>query len=183
MFTAAAQDGSIQIVEETEASIVMGLRAQLGGVGFMPSQAWLGTDLPTLRPDVKTVTDPYSGETLTAFPAIPLDVTILHGLEADPFGNVRLNNNLGIDMELVYVADTVIVTVERMVEELLSPSLEGPLLPNPAADYIALAPQGAWPTSCYPLYPVAGAEFLRYVDLCNAGNFDEYLDTVLQADA
>jgi len=174
MFTEAAQKGTINILEETEASIVMGMRATMGGVGFMPSRAWIGTDLPTLRPDVKTITDPYTGETLTAFPAIPCDVTVLHGLEADPYGNVKLNNNLGIDMELVYIAKTVIVTVERMVEQ-VEKSTDSFLLPAPGADYIVHAPSGAWPTSCYPNYPVAGGEFMRYVDACNAGKFDEYL--------
>jgi glutaconate CoA-transferase subunit A len=174
MFTEAAQKGSIHIMEETEASIVMGLRAQMAGVGFMPSQAWIGTDLPKLRPDVKTINDPYSGETLTAFPVIPLDVVVLHGLEADPYGNVRLNNNLGIDMELAYAAKKVIVTVERMVDE-VKPSVDGHILPAPGAHYIVHAPQGAWPTSCYPAYPVGGGEFMRYVDMCNAGKFDEYL--------
>jgi glutaconate CoA-transferase subunit A len=179
MFTTAAQRGQIHIIEETEASIVMGLRAALAGTGFMPSRAWIGTDLFRLRPDVKSVTDPYTGEVLTAFPAIHLDIAILHGLEADPEGNVTLNNNLGIDMELVYVADTVIVTVERIVDKIV-PSLHTRMLPAPGADFIALAPQGAWPTSCYPLYPVAGAEIMRYVDLCNAGRFEEYLADFLR---
>ncbi|MBZ0301294.1 MAG: CoA transferase subunit A [Anaerolineae bacterium] len=174
MFTEAAQRSSIRVLEETEASIVMGMRATMAGVGFMPSIAWVGTDLPRLRPDVKTISDPYSGETLMAFPAIPLDVAVLHGLEADPFGNVRLNNNLGIDMELVYIAKTVIVTVERVVDR-VKLSLDGQMLPAPGADYIVHAPNGAWPTSCYPDYPVAGGELLRYVDQCNAGQFADYL--------
>ena len=38
MFTQMAQSQAIQVVEETEASIVMGIRAQISGVGFMPSQ-------------------------------------------------------------------------------------------------------------------------------------------------
>jgi glutaconate CoA-transferase subunit A len=178
MFTEAAQKGSIRILEETEASIVMGMRAQMAGVGFMPSQAWIGTDLPSLRPDVKTISDPYTGESLMAFPAIPLAVAVLHGLEADSYGNVKLNNNLGIDMELVYIAKTVIVTVERLVDR-VEPSLDGHMLPAPGADYIVHAPQGAWPTSCYPVYPVGGGEFMRYVDMCNAGKFDEYLGDFL----
>lgn len=178
MFTDAVQRGLIRVMEETEASIVMGMRATMGGVGFMPSRAWVGTDMPALRPDVKTMYDPYTGEELMAFPAIQLNVAILHGLEADPLGNVRLNNNLGIDMEMVYIADTVIVTVERLVER-VEPSLAGPILPAPGADYIVHAPQGAWPTSCYPDYPVAGGEFLRYVDQCNAGNFADYLTEFL----
>ena len=174
MFTEAAQKGQVEIIEETEASLVMGLRAASSGVGFMPSRAWIGTDLPRLRLDVKTVTDPYSGETLMAFPAIDCDVVVLHGLEADQYGDVKLNNNLGIDMELVYVAKTVIVTVERVVEK-VERSVEAAILPAPGADYIVHAPQGAWPTSCYPDYPIGGGELLRYVDACNSGDFQTYL--------
>jgi glutaconate CoA-transferase, subunit A len=179
MFTEAANEGSIRIQEETESSIVMGMRAQMAGVGFMPSTAWIGTDLPKLRPDVKTITDPYTGEELTAFPAVSCDVAILHGLEGDPYGNVKLNNNLGIDMELLYIADTVIATVERMVER-VERSTDGVLIPAPGIDYIVHTPRGAWPTSCYPDYPVAGGEFMRYVDACNAGQFSDYLTRLLQ---
>ncbi len=179
MFTAAAQQGSIDIVEETEASIVMGMRATMSDVGFMPSHAWIGTDLPQLRPDVKQIVDPYTGEVLMALPAINVDVAVLHGLEADQYGNVRLNNNLGIDMELVYIAKTVIVTVERLVDEII-PTVDSKMLPAPGADYIVLAPQGAWPTSCFPDYPVAGGELMRYVDLCGAGQFDTYLMAFLE---
>lgn len=182
MFTQAAQQGTITVIEETEASIVMGIRAALAGVGFMPSLAWIGTDLPKLRPDVKTVTDPYSGEELIAFPAIHCDVAVIHGLEGDQHGNVMLNNNLGIDMELVYLADTVIVTVERVVDS-IERTTDGLLIPSPGADYIVHAPRGAWPTSCYPDYPIAGGEFLRYVDTCNAGSFDSYLSQFLESES
>jgi glutaconate CoA-transferase subunit A len=182
MFTEASGNGSIRIQEETEASIVMGMRAQMAGVSFMPSNAWIGTDLPQLRPDVKTINDPYTGEMLTAFPAIPCNVAVLHGLEGDPYGNVKLNNNLGIDMELVYVADTVIVTVERMVDS-VERATDGMLIPAPGADYIVHTLRGAWPSSCYPDYPVAGGEFLRYIEACNAGGFETYLDGLLQQDS
>lgn len=182
MFTDAANQGNIALMEETEASIVMGMRARMAGVGFMPSLAWVGTDLPALRPDVKTVIDPYTGEELTAFPAISCNVVVLHGLEADPHGNVRLNNNLGIDMELIYIADTVIVTVERLVQQ-VQRSTDGLLIPAPGANYIVHAPAGAWPTSCYPDYPVAGGEIIRYIDACNAGQFDDYLSKLLHKGA
>lgn len=182
MFTEAAQRGTIQIVEETESSLAMGIRAKMAGVGFMPSTAWIGTDLPTLRPDVQQIADPYSGEPLMAFPAIGCDVAVLHGLEADRDGNVSLNNNLGVDMELVYIADTVIVTVERIVER-VERSTDRFMIPSPGATYIVHAPRGASPTSCYPDYPVSGGEFMRYVDACNAGAFDAYLTDFIRAES
>jgi glutaconate CoA-transferase subunit A len=55
MFTYCAGRGEIEILEESEASLALGLRAQMAGVGFMPGRGWLGTDLPRLRPDVLTV--------------------------------------------------------------------------------------------------------------------------------
>jgi glutaconate CoA-transferase, subunit A len=182
MFTEAAQKATIRIVEETEASLALGLRARMSGVGFLPSHAWLGTDLPRLRPDVKTIIDPYSGEELMAFPSISCHVAVIHGLEGDLDGNVKLNNNLGVDMELFYVADTVIVTVERMVDK-IERTVDTLLVPAPGATHIVHAPRGAWPTSCYPDYPVAGGEFMRYVDDCNAGRFDEYLAEFLQTES
>ncbi|MEO8396398.1 MAG: hypothetical protein ABI700_25620, partial [Chloroflexota bacterium] len=89
-------------------------------------------------------------------------------------GSIRFNNNLGVDLELLEVSDTVIVTVERKVER-SERSTDGLLVPAPGATHIALAPRGAYPTSCFPDYPVGGGEFMRYIDACNSGKFDDYL--------
>jgi len=175
MFTLRATAGEVEIVEETEASLAFGLRARLAGVGFMPSLAWLGTDLPKVRPDVKTVTDPYSGQEYTAFPALHVDVAVIHAQEADWLGNARLIGNLGLDQELAAVAEHVIVTAERVVEELCGP-LE---LPGFPVTGVVEAPHGAWPTSCYPDYGLDGDELLDYIDACSAGEFDAYLERVL----
>ncbi|HKZ56052.1 MAG TPA: CoA-transferase [Anaerolineales bacterium] len=158
-FTSAAGKGEIEIVEETEASLAFGLRASLAGVGFMPSRAWQGTVLPELRPDVRTVVDPYSGEELTAFPAIACDVAVLHALEADMDGNADLGRNLGVDVELALVAKTVIVTAERVIPRLARADVVGPLVTA-----VVEAPYGAWPTSCHPLYPLDGLQTLRYTE-------------------
>lgn len=171
MFTQAANAGAIQIIEETEASLALGLRAQMGGVSFMPSRAWLGTDLLALRPDVKTITDPYTGETLVAFPAIACDVAVIHALVADRTGNARLNKNLGIDPELATIAPQVIVTAEEIVDNLTSDVQ----IPGALVTAVAHAPGGAWPTSCFPLYPVAGGEILDYIEACDSGAFRAYV--------
>lgn len=169
MFTQAANLNQIEIVEETEASLGFGLRAALANVGFMPGRGWLGTDLPALRPDVKTVIDPYSGETLIAFPAIAVDVAIIHALKADYAGNALIGGNPGVDVELAMLATTTIVTAEEIVEK-----LDKADIPAPAVQYIAHAPRGASPTSCHPLYPLAGGEILKYIEACNGERFDQY---------
>lgn len=174
MFTRFAQQQQITLIEETEASIVMGIRAGIAGSGFLPSRAWLGTELPKLRPDVKTIRDPYSGEEMLAFPAIACDVAVIHGLAGDRRGNVLVNNNLGIDLELVYLADKVIATVERVVDE-VTRTTDGVIIPYPGCDMLVEAPFGAAPTSCYPLYPLDGEAILSYTEACNAGAYEDFL--------
>jgi glutaconate CoA-transferase subunit A len=114
---------------------------------------------------------------LTAFPAITCDVAVLHALEADRAGNARLNANWGIDRELSVVAKNVIVTAEEIVDQIGG---EAQVL-APVVTAVVHAPRGAWPTSCYPCYPLGGGELMRYVDECAAGRFAPYLEELLTA--
>jgi len=170
-FTQHANQGTIDIVEETEASLACGIRAAMAGVGFMPSTAWIGTDLPALRPDVRTVLDPYSGEQLMAFPAIHCDIAVVHALQADLRGNALLNGHWGVDREVVLVAKTVIVTAERVVEKLKRADI-----PGPAVSAVVEAPGGAYPTSCHPAYPFDGQAILRYVEAAGKDSFPALID-------
>jgi glutaconate CoA-transferase subunit A len=169
-FTSSANSGTIEIVEETEASLALGIRAAIAGVGFMPSTAWVGTDLPKLRPDVKTVFDPYSGEELIAFPQISCDVAVIHALEADASGNANIGDHWGVDRELALVADKVIITAEKIV-----PRLEEVDIFGPTVSAVVEIQGGAWPTSCHPLYPLDGIAVLDYTE--KAGT-DEYADLI-----
>lgn len=173
-FTSAAGRGDIEVVEESEASLALGLRARLSGVGFLPSTAWLGTDMFRLRPDVRTVLDPYSGEELTAFPALTVDVAIVHALEADPEGNAILGAHLGLDRELALAAATVIVTAEK-----ISPRLAHADIVGPAVTAVVEAPGGAWPTSCHPLYPLDGFALLDYTEQAGTEAYSQLLDSWL----
>ncbi|TET98401.1 MAG: CoA transferase subunit A [Anaerolineales bacterium] len=173
-FTSAAANGSIQIIEETEASLAFGIRAAMAGVGFMPSIAWQGTDLLRLRPDVKTIEDPYSGEVLTAFPAINCDVAVIHALEADPDGNACIGANQGVDRELSLIADKVIITAEKVV-----PRLEKVDIVGIVVDAVVEIPDGAWPTSCHPLYALDGLAILDYVEQVGCESYNPLLDTWL----
>jgi glutaconate CoA-transferase subunit A len=174
MFTQAATDGDLEIVEETEVSLACGLRASLAGLGFMPGQGWLGTDLLKVRPDVRVIQDPYTGRDVVAFPAIGCDVAVIHAVVADQEGNANLEANHAVDLELAVVAERTIVTAEEVVER-----LDGPVdLGSITVSAVVEAPRGAWPTSCYPRYPVGGTEILRYSQTCPDG-FAGYLDAFL----
>lgn len=176
MFTTHATRGEVKVIEESEASLAFGLRATLAGVGFMPGQGWIGTDMLKVRPDVKVIDDPYTGKPVVAFPAVRCDAAVIHAPIADRFGNARLRGNLAVDQELSVVADRVIVTAEEIVDQLDAP-IE---LTGLSITAVVHAPRGAWPTSCYPNYPLDGEEILRYIDTCAAGKFDGYVAALIQ---
>lgn len=176
MFTHFANQGGLEIIEETEASLAFGLRAQMAGIGFMPGRGWLGTDLPKLRPDVDTVIDPYNGETLMAFPSIQPDVAIIHALCADPEGNAIIGKNKGIDEELMMTAKTVIITAEEIV-----PRLDQADLVAPYVQAVVAAPGGAAPTSCHPLYALDGDSILVYSEqVSDPLSWRKYVDTYMK---
>src|SRR4030042_403029 len=172
MFTALANTGQLDVIEETETSISMGLRAQMASVGFMPGMGWIGTDLPRLRPDVRTVIDPYSGEELMAFPAIHPDVAVIHALTADYDGNALIGDNKGVDIELCLASKTVILTAEELVPELAKADLVAPCV-----HAVVHAPKGALPTSCHPLYPLDAGAILEYTEqVSDQVSFNSYLE-------
>jgi glutaconate CoA-transferase subunit A len=170
-FTEGASRGEFQIVEETEASLAYGLRATLAGVGFMPSTAWQGTDLLRLRPDVKQIDDPYTGERLTAFPAIECDVAVIHALRADPEGNADIGKNWGVDRELALVARTVVITAEEVLPKLSHAEIIGTVV-----SAVVHAPRGAWPTSCHPSYPLDGFATLQYSEQATTAGYAQLLN-------
>jgi glutaconate CoA-transferase subunit A len=170
-FTTAAASGDIHIIEETEASLAFGIRATLAGVGFMPSHAWQGTELFKLRPDVKTIVDPYSDEELTAFPAVNCDIAVIHALEADPQGNARIGGNWGVDRELSLATQHVIITTEKILPKLSKADIIGP-----AVQAVVEAPGGAWPTSCHPLYPLDSEAILSYTESVGHEKYPELIE-------
>jgi glutaconate CoA-transferase subunit A len=173
MFTNRANQGELNIIEESEISISMGLRAQMASVGFMPGLGWLGTDLPRLRPDVRTIIDPYSGDELIAFPAIHPDISVIHALSADPDGNALIGDNKGVDIELCLTSKIVIITAEEIVPELSKADLVAPCV-----QAVVLATHGAKPSSCYPLYPLDTEAILEYAEQVNdLDSFRQYLST------
>jgi glutaconate CoA-transferase subunit A len=177
MFTYHANRGEIEIVEETEASLAFGLRAQMAGINFMPGRGWLGTDLPKLRPDVRMVIDPYSGEELMAFPAIKPEIAVIHALRADHDGNVQIGGNKGVDEELALTASTTIVTAEEIVPELRKADI-----PAPWVDAVVHVPQGAAPTSCHPIYPLDGEAVLDYTEsVSNPESWGKYVGKLLSS--
>src|SRR3954453_5646204 len=111
---------------------------------FAVLRGYRGTDLAA-HTTVAPITCPFTGEELTAVPALRPDVAIVHAQEADRRGNVQLWGIPGVQKEAILAASRSLVTVERIVDELeLRPG--GIVIPGLVVDAVAAAPGGSRPS-------------------------------------
>ncbi|HKY15402.1 MAG TPA: CoA-transferase [Microthrixaceae bacterium] len=127
-YRAARQNASIEATEWDEGMLLLGLQAAAWRVPFLPTRAGLGSDLPRLQPELRTVRSPYgSGEELLAVPALHLDVALIHMHRADRGGNGQfLNSDLYMDDLMAQAADRCFMSCERIIETEEFPN-HGPL--------------------------------------------------------
>ncbi|MHA1894987.1 MAG: CoA transferase subunit A, partial [Candidatus Helarchaeota archaeon] len=112
----AVESGKLKVIEETEASICLGLKAIYLKLPFMPLKGILDTDILKVRNDLKEFSDPLKNESLVAVPPIQLDVAILHVPYADEKGNGNIPGTVWIDDDMAKTAKKTIITCEKIVE-------------------------------------------------------------------
>jgi glutaconate CoA-transferase subunit A len=134
----------LQVEEHSHAGMANRYVAGASKLPFMVMRGYSGTDLPE-HTNVKPVTCPFTGEQLTAVPALNPDVAIVHAQEADRDGNVQLWGIPGVQKEAVLAAERSVVTVERIVEK-LEPRPGAVVIPGWVIDYVAEAPDGSQPS-------------------------------------
>jgi len=135
---------SIELDEHTHAGMANRFMAGAAKLPFAVMRGYAGTALWG-RTHVAEISCPFTGEQLTAVPAIELDVAIVHAQEADRRGNVQLWGIAGVQKEAVLSAKRALVTVERIVDELaLRPS--GVVIPYWVLDAVSEAPGGSQPS-------------------------------------
>jgi glutaconate CoA-transferase subunit A len=81
----------------------------------MPTRTSLGSDLFKTNTCLKTITCPFTGDTLTAVAAINPDVTIIHVQRVDEYGNAHAWGNLGVTHEACLASRHIIITAEEIV--------------------------------------------------------------------
>ncbi len=134
----------VEIEEHSHAGMANRYAAGAADLPMAIMRGYRGTDL-VAHTNVKTVTCPFTGEELTAVPALRPDVAIIHAQEADRDGNVQLWGIPGVQKEAVLAATRSLVTVERIVDE-LEPRPGGIVLPGWVIDAVAEAPKGSAPS-------------------------------------
>jgi glutaconate CoA-transferase subunit A len=150
-FREAVQSGALEIEEHSHAGMANRYVASASGLPFAVMRGYNGTSLPEHTDTIKPITCPFTGETLTAVPALGLDVGIIHAQRADRQGNVQLWGQTGVQKETVLGAKRALVTVEEIVDE-LEPKPNSVVLPRWVVTRVAHVPGGAKPSYAQDYY-------------------------------
>ncbi len=153
-FRDAIQSGwplPLEIEEHSHADMAARYQAGASGLPFAVMRGYVGSDLPKYNKNIRSIACPFTGEVLTATPALNPDVTVIHAQRADRKGNVLICGIIGIQKEAALAAKKVIVTVEEIVDALNAP-VNACVLPAWVVSCICLVPGGAHPSYAHGYY-------------------------------
>jgi glutaconate CoA-transferase subunit A len=150
-FREAVQTGELEIEEHSHAGMANRYVASASGLPFAVMRGYNGTSLPEHTDTIKPIACPFTGEQLTAVPALGLDVGVIHAQQADRQGNVQLWGQTGVQKETVLGAKRSIVTVEEIVDE-LEPKPYAVVLPRWVVTRVCEVPGGAKPSYAQDYY-------------------------------
>ena len=135
----------LELEEHSHAGMANRYVAGASGLPFAVLRGYVGTDLVTATATIAPITCPFTGEVLTAVPALNPDVTAVHAQRADRHGNVQMWGITGIQKEAVLAARRSLVTVEEVVDH-LEPVPGAVVIPGWAVTLVAHVPGGAHPS-------------------------------------
>ena len=135
----------LEIEEHSHAGMAARWAAGAAALPFGVLRGYVGTGLPEHTDTIRSVTCPFTGEPLTAVPALNPDVGIIHAQQADADGNVHLWGITGVQKECVLASTRAIVTVEEVVER-FTPRVNSTVLPAWVLDAVCVVPGGAHPS-------------------------------------
>jgi glutaconate CoA-transferase subunit A len=141
----------LEVEEHSHAGMANRYVAGASGLPFAVLRGYVGTDLPSQTDSVRPIVCPFTGEVLTAVPALRPDAAVVHAQRADREGNVQLWGIIGVHKEAVLASTRSLVTVEEVVEE-LDPRPGAMVLPGWAVGYVAEVPAGAHPSYAHGYY-------------------------------
>ena len=166
----------LQIEEHSHAGMAARYVAGASGLPFGVLRGYVGTDLPKHTDTIAPITCPFTGEQLTAVPALRPDVGIVHAQQADRHGNVGLWGIQGVQKEVVLASHRSIVTVEEVVDE-LDPRVTV-TLPSWVVSAVSVVPRGAHPSYAHGYYERDNAFYRAWEPISrDRDDFRAWIDT------
>jgi glutaconate CoA-transferase, subunit A len=162
-FNRALAGGTLQIEEWTNFSMVLRLHAARLGVPFLPADILRAGDVGGASIDVHAVRCPYTGQELSAIPALRPDVALIHAQRADEAGNVQFWGIDGDTREGALASDKIIATVEEMVSsDVIGDTPERTIVPAHRVTAVSVVAGGAHPSYVQGYYGRDDRHYAEY---------------------
>jgi glutaconate CoA-transferase subunit A len=162
-FRRARERGELDVCEYSESMFITALQAAVRRVPFLPTRSGIGADVVAVPgAPFARVECPFTGEVLTAVPALAPDVAFLHANEADRLGNARICGDPFLDSLLARASGQVVVVADRVVERLSPGSSRDTIISRVWVSHVCEVPSPTDFTGAFPDVPVdyeAAAEY------------------------
>lgn len=155
-FRRAVEEGvpnPLEIEEYTHFGMVARLKAGAQKLPFVPLRTFAGSDLPEYNDKIRTVADPFSDdsenetEDVHVVPPLEPDTAVVRAQRADADGNAQLWGIVGETVDAALAADTVVLSVEQVVDEsVIRSDPNRTMIPGTAVDYVVEVPYGSHPS-------------------------------------
>jgi glutaconate CoA-transferase subunit A len=143
----------LEIEEYSHFGMVSRYMAGAARLPFFPLRSYFGADQPNVNPRIQFVESPYGDGFVAVVPPLNPDVAILHAQRADVNGNTQIWGLLGVQKEVAFAADRVIVVVEEIVDEaVIRRDPNRTLIPGLLVDAVVHEPYGAHPSYAQGYY-------------------------------
>jgi glutaconate CoA-transferase subunit A len=139
------ESGAVRTVEWSNGGLAWRYKAAAMGIPFLPVRVMLGSDTAR-RSAGREITDPFTGQTFLAVPALFPDVGIIHVHQADIYGNAQIDGINIVDSDLAKASRRLILTTERIIstdEIRREPGRTS--IPFWLVDAVCLVPHGSYP--------------------------------------
>lgn len=151
-----------EIEEHSHAAMANAYEAGAAGLPLAVFRGYKGAGLPAVNPNIKSITDPFTGEELAAVPALRPDVSFIHAQRANRRGDVLVEGIIGIQKEAVLAAKRAVVTVEEVVEDFAGVHPNACVLPHWTIAAITVVPGGAHPSYAHGYYKRDNRSYLQW---------------------
>lgn len=166
----------LEIEEYTHAGMASAYDAGAAHLPFAMFKGQPGT-LADVNPNYRSVTCPFTGEVLTAVPALRPDVGVIHAQAVDRRGNVLIKGVIGVQKEIVFASKRSLVTVEEQVDELAQTHPNACILPHWLLTAVCVVPGGAAPSYAHGYYARGNAFYQKWDAISrDRESFQRWLD-------
>lgn len=153
----------LEIEEYSHFGMVARYIAGASRLPFFPLRSYTGSDMPAANPRIQFVDDPYGSGPIAVVPPLTPDVAIIHAQRADSQGNTQLWGLLGMQKEVAFSAEKVIIVVEEIVsEEIIRRDPNRTLIPGLVVDAVVHEPYGAHPSYVQGYYDRDNTAYLEW---------------------